>query len=97
MRIIARKVLLDFSKAHPAAKGHLESWWLLVKKANWATPQDVKNALPKASIVANNRVIFNICGGNYRLVVAFNYQYRMGYIRFIGTHADYDKIDVTII
>ena len=97
MRIIARKILMDFSQRHPDAKGHLESWWLLLKKSDWATPQDVKNALPKASIVANNRVVFDICGGSYRLIVKFNYPYRIGYIRFIGTHSEYDKIDVTTI
>lgn len=97
MRIIARKSLMDFSVRHPNAKGHLESWWLLVKKADWATPQAIKNELPKTSIVANNRVVFDICGGSYRLVVKFNYAYRIGYIRFIGTHNDYDKIDVTTI
>lgn len=97
MRVIARKVLVDFARRHPDAKGHLESWWLLLKKADWAAPQDVKNALPKASIVANNRVVFDICGGSYRLIVKFNYPYRIGYIRFIGTHSEYDKIDVTTI
>jgi len=95
MRIIARKILIDFSKAHPDAKGHLDAWWLLAKKAKWSKPQDVKDQLPKASIVGNNRVVFDIFGGSYRLVVKFNYPYGVGYIRFIGTHADYDKIDVT--
>ena len=97
MRIVARKILVDFSAQHPDAKGQLETWWYLVKRADWASPQDVKNELPKASIVAGNRIVFDICGGNYRLVVKFNYPYRMGYIRFIGTHSEYDKIDVTRI
>ncbi len=97
MRIIARKVLHDFAKNHSDAKGPLESWWLIAKRADWSGPQDIKNELPKSSIVANNRVVFDICGGSYRLVVQFNYSYRMGYIRFIGTHTEYDKIDVTSI
>lgn len=97
MRIIARKKLTDFSSGHADAKGHLDAWWLLAKKADWASPQDVKDHLPKASIVAGNRVVFDICGGNYRLVVKFNYPYRTGYIRFIGTHSDYDAIDVSTI
>lgn len=97
MRIIARKALVDFSALHPDAKGHLDTWWLLCKKADWARPQDVKDQLPKASIVADNRVVFNICGGSYRLIVKFNYPYRTGYIRFIGAHSDYDAIDVTTI
>lgn len=97
MRIIARKALVEFSDAHPDAKGHLDAWWLLTRKADWATPQDVKDHLPKASIVANNRVVFDICGGSYRLVVQFNYSYRTGYVRYIGTHSDYDGIDVSTI
>ncbi|MCK5424887.1 MAG: type II toxin-antitoxin system HigB family toxin [Emcibacter sp.] len=95
MRIIARKQLVDFGRQHPKAKGGLDSWWLYVKKADWSCPQDVKDALPKASIIANNRVVFYIRGGSYRLIVQFNYPYRIGYIRFIGTHGAYDKIDAT--
>lgn len=93
MRIIARKCLNDFSAEHPDAKEALASWWYLTKGADWATPQAIKNSLPKASIIAGNRVVFNICGGKYRLVVKFNYPYRIGYIRFIGTHAEYNNID----
>ncbi len=95
MRIIARKTLTDFSRKHQDAKTALDVWWYLAKTADWKTPQDIKASLPKASIVADNRVVFNICGGNYRLVVKFNYSYGIGYIRFIGSHGDYDKIDVS--
>jgi len=95
MRIIARRQLVDFGRQHPKAKGALDSWWLYVKKSDWSCPLDVKDALPKASIIANNRVVFDICGGSYRLIVRFNYPYRTGYIRFIGTHAAYDTIDAT--
>ena len=97
MRIVARKRLVDFTARHADAKGHLDSWWHLAKQADWASPQDVKNQIPRASIVADNRVVFDIVGGRYRLVVKFNYAYRMGYVRFIGTHTDYDKIDVTTV
>ncbi|TNE59563.1 MAG: type II toxin-antitoxin system HigB family toxin [Alphaproteobacteria bacterium] len=95
MRIIARRILTDFSQNHADAKGALETWWLIAKKADWATPQDVKNQFPRASILADNRVVFDICGGNYRLIVKFNYEYRIGYVRFVGKHADYDAIDAT--
>lgn len=97
MRIIARHALHDFAAKYPDAKGHLDTWWKVAKKANWPTPQAVKETFPKASIVANNRVVFNIKGGSYRLVVQFQYKYGRGFIRFIGTHRDYDQIDVTEI
>lgn len=94
MRILARKTLVEFGQTHPDAKAALDTWWHIVKRANWGSPQDVKNAFPKASIIADNRVVFDIVGSSYRLVVKFNYPYRMGYIRFIGTHADYDATDI---
>jgi len=66
-------------------------------KADWGSPQELKQTFPKASIVANNRVVFNIVGGNYRLVVKFAYKTRIGYIRFIGTHKEYDLVKVSEI
>lgn len=83
MRIISRSILIEFGQQHPDADGALKSWWLYTKKADWSCSQDIKDALPKVSIVADNRVVFNICGGSYRLVVKFNYAYRIGYIRFM--------------
>lgn len=97
MRIIARRSLLEFSTKHADAKGALNEWWHVVKRADWKSPQDIKNVMPKASIIAENRVVFNICGGSYRLIVKFNYQYGGGWVRFIGTHAEYDKVDATKI
>ena len=71
----------------------MKSWFAIATKANWATPQDVKLRFPKVSILGDNRAVFNIAGGSYRLVVKFNYPYRIGYIRFIGTHEEYDGIN----
>ena len=97
MRIHARPTLRAFAAKHPDAKGHLDTWWLSAKKAHWRSPTDVKAQFPKASIVGDNRVVFDICGNKYRLVVKFNYAYGLGFVRFVGTHAEYDKIDVTAI
>jgi len=97
MRLIARRGLREFAEKHADSKSALDAWWLFASKADWEKPQDVKDDLAHASIVAGNRVVFNICGGSYRLVVKFNYPYRIGYIRWIGNHADYDRIDVTTI
>jgi len=68
-----------------------------VKKAKWSSPEDVKRHFRNASIIGGNRVVFNIAGNKYRLVVKFNYPYRLGYIRFIGTHGQYDQIDAEFI
>jgi len=93
MRIISNKTLREFYKNCQDAKGPLLSWYKEVKKENWDTPAEVKEKYCNASILGNNRVIFNIKGNKYRLVVKIQYEYRVVYIRFVGTHAEYDAID----
>ena len=73
------------------------AWYRHVQKANWSTPADVKRDFRNASILRDGRVVFNIAGNKYRLVVWINYVYRVVYIRFIGTHAQYDAIDAQTI
>ena len=97
MRIISRKRLREFWEKHPDAQQALQTWYADVKQANWQTPADIKNVYRNASIVANNRAIFNIKGNKYRSVVVVQYQYGIVYIRFVGTHQEYDKIDATTI
>jgi len=75
----------------------LKAWYHEVKKADWKTPNDVKEHYRSASMIGNNRVVFNICGNKYRLVVKVNYKNSWVYIRFVGTHAEYDKIDSSTI
>lgn len=94
MRIIARRTLREFSDSVADAKAALDAWYHEVRKADWKTPNDIKEQYRNASIVGNNRVVFNIAGNKYRLVVRIDYSAQMIFIRFIGTHADYDKIDV---
>lgn len=96
MRIISRKTLrLFWEKPHfNDAEQALKAWFREASNADWANPAEIKGAFHTASIVGNNRVVFNICGNKYRLVVKVNYPYRVIYIRFIGTHAQYDRIDV---
>jgi len=95
VRIISKKILREFWDVHKDAEQSLRAWHARTKRANWKSTEDVKNDYRNASFVANNRVIFNIKGGKYRLVVAINYQYQIIYIRFIGTHKEYDSIDAT--
>ena len=97
MRIISRKRLREFWEKHTDAQQALQAWYADVKQADWQTPADIKNVYRNASIVANNRVIFNIKGNEYRLVVVVQYQYGIVYIRFVGTHQEYDKIDTATI
>ena len=96
-RIIAKRTLKEFWEKHPDCEQHLKTWYDIAWRAAWKSPNDVKETFASASIIANNRVIFNIKGNNYRLVVQFNYQRQWAFIRFIGTHAEYDKMDATTI
>lgn len=93
MRIIARKTLVEFWEVHGRAEQALKSWFHEVKNAKWAMPSDVISAFNKADILPGNRVVFNIKGNRYRLVVKINYNAGIVYIRFIGTHSEYDRVD----
>ncbi|MFH0727145.1 MAG: type II toxin-antitoxin system HigB family toxin [Pseudomonadota bacterium] len=93
MRIIAKKALLDYWTKVSAAKSELEAWYAEAKSADWAMPADVKAKYGNASILKEGRVVFNICGNKHRLVVRINYDYRTIYVRFLGTHDEYDRIN----
>ncbi len=97
MRIIAKKTLRDFWEKHTDSEEQLKAWYHETEKANWLTPNDIKKEHKTASFLKNNRVVFNIKGNNYRLIVRINYDYGIIWIRFIGTHAEYDKIDASVI
>ena len=94
MRIIAKSALRAFWERHPDSEQALLSWYQEVKQADWDSPYKVKSRYPSASIAAGDRVVFNIRGNNYRLVVKISYRYRVVYVRFVGTHAEYDKVNV---
>lgn len=93
MRVIAKKILRKFWEKHHDAEQQLKTWYKEASKAHWQSPNEVKKEYNKASILKNNRVVFNICGNSYRLIVKINYKRGWIFIRFIGTHKDYDKID----
>ena len=97
MRIISRKTLREFweRREYADAEQPLKAWFQQASKADWASPAAIKAAHGNASILGNSRVVFNIGGNKYRLVVKVNYAYRVMYIRFVGTHGQYDEIDVT--
>ena len=96
MRIISRKTLRLFweKPEYADTEQPLKAWFREASNADWASPASIKAAFRNASIVGNNRVVFNIGGNKYRLVVRVNYPFRVMYVRFVGTHAQYDRINV---
>jgi len=96
MRVIAKRTLREFcqgSSRHSDAQGPIEAWHSETLKASWRTPQDVKAQFRSASILKGGRVVFNIAGNKYRLVVAIDYERQTCFVKFLGTHVQYDSID----
>ena len=99
MHVISRKKLVEFydQAGHQDAKGPIEAWYYEAKHAQWTSPADVKDYYRSVSILKNNRVVFNIAGNKYRLIVRINYDSKTVFVRFIGTHQAYDKIDAEVV
>ncbi|HEY5259261.1 MAG TPA: type II toxin-antitoxin system HigB family toxin [Rhabdochlamydiaceae bacterium] len=93
MRIISRKTLRDFYEKHSDSKASLEAWFHEAVDAEWKSPADIKRRYPSVDVLPGNRVVFNIKGNCYRLIVKIHYNTAIVFIRHVGTHADYDKID----
>ena len=93
MRVIARNALVGFWGDHPETKVSLEGWCQLVRAAHWTSTDEVQKAAPRAKVLSRERVGFEIAGGNYRLVAAFDFRQQIAFVKFIGTHAEYDRID----
>lgn len=93
MRVVAKKALREFWEKHPDAEQPLKAWFKFVRAARWVTPAQVKDQFGHASLLRHNRVVFNIAGNKYRLVVFVRYDLQRVYVRFIGTHQEYDQID----
>lgn len=97
MRVIAKKILREFWEKHSDCEQQLKSWYQEADNGNWKNWNELKIDYPSASILNDSRVCFNIKGNNYRLIVMINFHYQMIWIRFIGTHAVYNKIDANKI
>ena len=93
MRVIALSTLREFWRRHPDAEVPLRPWYAIARRAIWRKPADVKAAYRNSSFVANSRVVFNVKGNDYRLVVAVHCNRGMMFVRFVGTHREYDDID----
>lgn len=97
MRIIARNTLTAFAEQHPEARASLEHWFRIAKAASWNTPQEVQASFSKAKVLNAERVRFEVAGGDYRLIVAFDFRRQVAFIKFLGTHAEYDCIDALTV
>lgn len=93
MRVLAKRTLRDFWELNPDSKQQLLVWFREASKADWNNPNEIKSQYTSASILKNSKVVFNICGNKYRLIVEINFTRKWVFIRFIGTHNEYDKID----
>lgn len=91
MRLLGKQLLYDFADKHADARSQINSWLQEAEAAQWNTPNDVKQRYPKASILGNQQVIFDICGNNYRLWVQIAYKTQIALIKNIGTHKEYEK------
>ena len=94
MNVISRRTLVEFYEEHADAKDALETWYRVCKKAVWRNFNEVQNAYPSADVVGNERMVFNIKGNKYRLVVRFSFRYKAMQVKWIGTHAEYNNINV---
>jgi mRNA interferase HigB len=97
LRIISKKILRDFWEIHPDSEQQLKSWFQEFSNSDFETPNQIKLEYPSASLLPENRIVFNIKGNHYRLIIRMNYKFQMCWIRFIGTHSEYDKINATNI
>ena len=97
MRVIARNTLVEFWNEHPEARVALERWYRLIRAAHWSSMDDVQRAAPKSKVLNRERIRFEVAGGNYRLVIAFDFRRQVAFVKFIGTHAEYDRIDALTV
>ena len=97
MRVIARNVLLAYARVHPETSVPLERWYRLVKAANWTSMDDIRHAAPRSKALNRGRVRFEVGGGNYRLVAAFDFRRQIVFVKFVGSHAQYDVIDALTV
>jgi mRNA interferase HigB len=97
MRIFNKSAIDGYARRHAPARDSLRAWYAEAIEAAWLTPEYVKAQFPKASIIAKNRVVFDMAGNRSRLIVSMNYKFQAGYIKFFGTHAEYDRIDAATV
>ena len=96
-RIFSKSTLREYWEKHPDSEQYLKTWYETVMNSKWKSPNDVKETFVHASVLKNNRIVFNIKGNSYRLVAKFNYEKQWIFVKFIGTHSEYSKINANTI
>lgn len=94
MKLLGKKKLDDFEQKHADAQSQIESWKAEVEETKWNTPHDLRRRYPKASLIGNQQVVFNICGNRYRLLVQVSYKNEMVFVKKVGTHKEYDNWNI---
>lgn len=97
MRIIARNTVMAFRERHPEIRASLLHWLQVAREARWANANEIQAAFSKAKALNGERVRFEVAGGDYRLIAAFDWKRQIAFVKFIGTHADYDRIDALTV
>jgi mRNA interferase HigB len=97
MRVIAKSALVRFAEQHPEARPSLGRWHALFRAVHWQSSHDVQRTAPKAKVLNGERVRFEVAGGNYRMIIAFDFRRQIAFVKFVGSHADYDKIDALTV
>ena len=97
MRVIARNTLVGYWSAHPETKVALERWYKVIRAAHWMSTDDVMKAAPKCKALNSDRIRFEVAGGNYRMIVAFDFHRQAAFVKFIGTHAENDRVDALTV
>jgi len=97
MNVVKRAALTAYWRKHAETEQPLKEWFATAKSGRWSSMADIKANYPKASVLNSERVVFDICGGNYRLVVAFKFSARIAWIKFVGTHAEYDRVNARTV
>jgi mRNA interferase HigB len=97
MRVIALRAVREFWSRHADSEQPLRAWFHDASKATWRSPHDIKNVYRNASIINDERVVFNIKGNEYRIIVSINYKHQIVFIKFVGTHTEYDRVDAATV
>jgi mRNA interferase HigB len=97
VRIVARSNLTEFAGRHPKARAAVERWHQIAKHATWSTPEEVAATFSKAKVLNAERVRFELHGGDFRMVVSFDFRRQVAFINFLGTHAEYDRTDALTV
>ena len=97
MRIIARSTIAQYAENHPNAKVSLDHWVSVTRAAQWRSINDVVGSFSKAKAINRERVRFEVAGGNYRLIVSFHFPLQIAYVKFVGTHEEYDRVDAATV